>query len=120
MKADKFKSKQVCELTGISNRQLIHWAERGVIIPDYENSNGRASSRVYSTRNLVQLTVIKELATFGFGMAKIKSNLRDMQVNKEGTCILESEFTSLAIDINKIKISVVAKVKQHILAEKRK
>ena len=49
---------------GIEQHRLIHLCEKGVIIPDLEDSAGRGTMRRFSERNLFEFAVALELRRF--------------------------------------------------------
>jgi DNA-binding transcriptional MerR regulator len=52
-----FSADQVCELTGLSRRQLRYWDQTGFFAPEYSAGH----SRVYSFRDLVGLRTVAKL-----------------------------------------------------------
>jgi DNA-binding transcriptional MerR regulator len=69
--AERFTSRDVVALTGISLRQLQWWDERRVVIPERE---GRR--RVYSMKNLTEVGVIVELRRKGFSLQGVRKVIR--------------------------------------------
>ena len=49
---------------GIEQHKLIHLCEKGVIVPDFEDSAGRGTMRRFSERNLFEFAVALELRRF--------------------------------------------------------
>ncbi len=56
-----FRGPQVCEIVGISYRQLDYWARTNLLRPSIADAKGSGSQRRYSYTDLVELKVIKSL-----------------------------------------------------------
>jgi DNA-binding transcriptional MerR regulator len=63
-----FHGPQVCDLVGISYRQLDYWARTGLLQPSLANARGSGSRRVYSYSDLLGLKVIKQLLDAGVSL----------------------------------------------------
>ncbi len=63
-----FGGPQVCELVGISYRQLDYWARTGLLRPSIAEARGSGSKRRYSYRDLLELKVIKQLLDAGVSL----------------------------------------------------
>ncbi len=71
---DRFTSREVIALTGISARQLQWWDERGVVQPERE---GRR--RLYSIQHLTEVAVICELRRKGFSLQGVRKVMRFLE-----------------------------------------
>src|SRR5215475_9621014 len=69
-----YTSSEVARLGGVSLRQLQWWDERKVVSPRHEGHK-----RVYSSEEVVEITVIAELRRKGFSLQKIRRVLRFLQ-----------------------------------------
>jgi DNA-binding transcriptional MerR regulator len=69
-----FNSSEVARICGVSLRQLQWWDERNVVSP---RQNGH--KRIYSTQEVVEISVIAELRRKGFSLQKIRRVLRFLQ-----------------------------------------
>jgi DNA-binding transcriptional MerR regulator len=65
-----YRVKQVCEIVGISYRQLDYWARTDLLRPSVADATGSGSQRLYSFHDLIELKVIKSLLDAG---AKLES-----------------------------------------------
>lgn len=64
-----FESRNVVSLVGITERELRHWADRGIVVPDIADAVGRPGvRRRYSFENLVQTAIVKELLRQGINL----------------------------------------------------
>ena len=72
--AQGFNSSEVARICGVSLRQLQWWDERKVVSPRHEGHK-----RVYSSEEVVEITVIAELRRKGFSLQKIRRVLRFLQ-----------------------------------------
>jgi DNA-binding transcriptional MerR regulator len=68
---DRFTSREVIALTGITARQLQWWDERGVVKPEREGHR-----RLYSLDRLTEVGVICELRRKGFSLQGVRKVMR--------------------------------------------
>ena len=68
-----YRAPQVCNLVGITYRQLDYWARTNLIRPSLRQASGSGSQRLYSFSDVVQLKVIKRLLDAGMSLKKIRS-----------------------------------------------
>jgi DNA-binding transcriptional MerR regulator len=68
---DRFPSRVVIALTGITARQLQWWDERGVVKPEHEGHR-----RLYSMQHLTEVAVICELRRKGFSLQGVRKVMR--------------------------------------------
>ena len=68
-----YRAPQVCNLVGITYRQLDYWARTKLIVPSLQQATGSGSKRLYSFTDVVQLKVIKRLLDAGMSLKKIRS-----------------------------------------------
>ena len=68
---DRFTSREVIVLTGITARQLQWWDERGVVKPQHEGHR-----RLYSLQHLTEVAVICELRRKGFSLQGVRKVMR--------------------------------------------
>lgn len=60
-----FRGPEVCQLVGISYRQLDYWVRAGWVVPSVQGSPGRGHHRLWSERDLVELEAMGALADHG-------------------------------------------------------
>ena len=61
-----FESRDVVKLVGVPDRELRHWCDTKVLLPDIKNAVGRPGiRRQYSFENLVEARMIKCLLGYG-------------------------------------------------------
>jgi len=70
---DGYRAPQVCNLVGITYRQLDYWARTGLILPSVQPALGSGSQRLYSFGDIVQLKVVKRLRDAGMSLKKIRT-----------------------------------------------
>ena len=68
---DRFTSREVIALTGITARQLQWWDECGVVKPQREGHR-----RLYSMNHLTEITVICQLRRKGFSLQGVRKVVR--------------------------------------------
>lgn len=71
---DRFTSREVIALTGITARQLQWWDERGVVKPEREGHR-----RLYSIQHLTEVAVICELRRKGFSLQGVRKVMRFLE-----------------------------------------
>jgi DNA-binding transcriptional MerR regulator len=72
--ADGYNSSDVARICGVSLRQLQWWDERNVVSPRQDGHK-----RIYTTPEVVEISVIAELRRKGFSLQKIRRVLRFLQ-----------------------------------------
>ncbi|HYH00810.1 MAG TPA: MerR family transcriptional regulator [Terriglobales bacterium] len=70
----RFTSREVVDLTGITPRQLQWWDERGIVAPAREGHR-----RLYSLDDLAEVAVICELRSRGFSLQRVRKVMRFLQ-----------------------------------------
>ena len=65
---DGYGGPQVCQLVGITYRQLDHWARTGLLRPSLAEAQGSGTKRRYSYRDVLELKVIKRLIDGGLSL----------------------------------------------------
>jgi DNA-binding transcriptional MerR regulator len=76
-----FRGPQVCELVGITYRQLDYWARTGLLTPSLADATGSGSRRRYSYRDLVELKVIKQLLDAGVSLQSARRAVECLRDN---------------------------------------
>ncbi|MCL4503018.1 MAG: MerR family transcriptional regulator [Deltaproteobacteria bacterium] len=76
-----FGRKAVLALTGLTGRQMDHWATTGVVRPSVRPAAGKGSRREYSFQDLVALKVAKRLKDEGITLQKIRKALAWLRKN---------------------------------------
>jgi DNA-binding transcriptional MerR regulator len=71
---NRFKSRDVVALTGITPRQLQWWDERGIVVPAREGHR-----RLYSLEDVTEVAVICELRNKGFSLQRVRKVMRFLQ-----------------------------------------
>jgi DNA-binding transcriptional MerR regulator len=76
-----FRGPQVCNIVGITYRQLDYWARTDLIRPSLADAKGSGSQRLYSYSDLVELKVIKSLLDAGVKLPKARTALEYLREN---------------------------------------
>lgn len=58
---ESFTLSDIARRLDVPQHRLIHLCEKGVVVPDVHDAAGRGSSRVFSTRNFLELAVALRL-----------------------------------------------------------
>jgi DNA-binding transcriptional MerR regulator len=109
---DGYRAPQVCNLVGITYRQLDYWARTGLITPSLQQAAGSGSQRLYAFPDIVQLKVVKRLLDAGMSLKKIrramdilrvelasKSPLSDVTLLSDGKTIYAAHSPSEVVDV---------------------
>jgi len=76
-----FGRKAVVALTGLTGRQMDHWATSGVVKPSVRGAAGKGTRREYSFKDLVALKTAKRLKDEGISLQKIRKSLAWLRKN---------------------------------------
>ena len=79
MEQDVFSIMEIVDLTGFTERQLGYWDQQGILKPSVQQSRGSGSRRLYSTDDLVQLNMIRQLKKRGWSTQKIRESIARMR-----------------------------------------
>ena len=63
----------VCEITGVSYRQLDYWINSGLITVSGRNTKGSGTVRLLSYRDALNLSIIKALIDEGISLQRVRS-----------------------------------------------
>jgi len=74
-----FRAPRVCNVVGITYRQLDYWARTGLLQPSIQDARGSGSQRLYSFEDIVQLKVIKNLLDAGMSLKRIRQAMEILQ-----------------------------------------
>jgi DNA-binding transcriptional MerR regulator len=107
-----YRAPQVCNLVGITYRQLDYWARTGLITPSVQGAHGSGSQRLYSFSDIVQLKVVKRLLDAGMSLKKIRqameilraelesdNPLRDVTLLSDGSTIYAAHSPDEVVDV---------------------
>ncbi len=61
----EYTEKDIVRITGINKKSISSYADRRMVIPDIQDAHGRGSTRIYSSRNIIQFLLLKELSSHG-------------------------------------------------------
>jgi DNA-binding transcriptional MerR regulator len=68
-----YRGPQVCQIVGITYRQLDYWARTNLIRPSVADAKGSGSQRRYSYNDLLELKVIKNLLDAGISLRSART-----------------------------------------------
>src|SRR5262245_5041058 len=60
--------RDVLRITGVTYRQLDHWARREIVAPSVRSASGSGSRRLYSFRDIVAIRMLKRLTDAGVSL----------------------------------------------------
>ncbi|MER3395169.1 MAG: MerR family transcriptional regulator [Acidimicrobiia bacterium] len=67
-----FRAPEVCEVAGVTYRQLDYWSRTGLVKPGIKDASGSGTRRLYSFKDLVLIRAIKGLIEAGMSLQKIR------------------------------------------------
>ena len=107
-----YRAPQVCNVVGISYRQLDYWARTDLIRPSVQPAQGSGSQRLYSFTDIVQLKVVKRLLDAGMSLKRIRTAigilreqlssdtpLADVTLLSDGTTIYAAHSADEVVDV---------------------
>jgi DNA-binding transcriptional MerR regulator len=65
-----YSSTQVCEIAGVTYRQLDYWTRTGIVAPSVQAARGSGTCRRYSDDDVAKLRSIVETLLAGFELEK--------------------------------------------------
>jgi DNA-binding transcriptional MerR regulator len=68
----EYRAPQVCEIVGITYRQLDYWARTGLVRPSIETAYGSGTQRRYSFEDLVELRLVGFMLDSGRTLGTIR------------------------------------------------
>lgn len=74
----------VCAKVGLQPRQVIDWAEKGVVRPEVADSVGAGKPRLYSDDNLLEFVLANELIGVGLTVRGAARFLRALKARPPG------------------------------------
>ena len=72
MSQQTFTTLQVADITGLSVRQLNHWAHLRLFVPGAYHAHGSGTRHLYTHQDLVQLASLKRLKCYRWSTQKIQ------------------------------------------------
>jgi DNA-binding transcriptional MerR regulator len=81
MGEEGYRGPQVCDIVGITYRQLDYWARTDLIRPSIADARGSGTQRRYSYRDLVELKVIKKLLDGGVSLQLARRAIEYLRKN---------------------------------------
>jgi DNA-binding transcriptional MerR regulator len=105
METREFLNREVSKITGLAQRQVLSWTEKGLIIP-HKEATGTGTKRVYGYINLLEFALCKELFQVGLGFQgtkKIISDLRNGDILSNWALDFEQYYKNMFL-LQKMKI----------------
>jgi DNA-binding transcriptional MerR regulator len=107
---DGFRGPTVCNIVGITYRQLDYWARTELVVPSIRNAVGSGSQRLYSFTDIVHLKIIKSLLDAGVSLQQtrravdylrtdLKQPLEEVTILSDGTSIYACRSRDEVIDL---------------------
>jgi DNA-binding transcriptional MerR regulator len=98
-----FSTKHVSEMTGLTVRQLTHWAQHGTFMPEVQQPDGPGTRSLYSFDDVIQLRSLRLLQCRRWSNQKLRKAIvmlrevmRDPHPLRQAT-LIGDRYTLLAI-----------------------
>jgi hypothetical protein len=72
---DAWTANQACKITGVTYKQLDHWARTGLLVPSVAVAEGTGTMRLYNLNDLVALGVIKRFRDHGISLQAVRKSV---------------------------------------------
>ncbi len=105
---------EVCNITGISYRQLDHWTTTNLIKASIRSIKGSGFHRIYSFNDIILVKLVKKLRSAGISLQKIRialknvnkilgknSNISDISIFSDGSSIYVLTDNNQIVDLLK-------------------
>ena len=76
-----YRGPQVCQITGITYRQLDYWARTGLVEPSVRSATGSGSQRLYGFRDILVLKLVKRLLDTGISLQQIRTAVEQLRAS---------------------------------------
>ncbi len=92
-----YRGPTVCDIVGITYRQLDYWARTELVVPSVQQAHGSGTQRLYSFEDLVELRVIKRLLDTGVSLQRVREAVEQLraQGRTPGDVTLISDGTTV-------------------------
>lgn len=87
-----YRGPAVCDIVGISYRQLDYWARTELVRPSIRGARGSGTQRLYSFEDIVRLRVVKRLLDTGVSLERIRAALDELA--RQGRALSEVTLAS--------------------------
>jgi DNA-binding transcriptional MerR regulator len=87
-----YRGPTVCNIVGITYRQLDYWARTGLVTPSVRAAKGSGSQRLYSFDDVVQLRVVKRLLDTGVSLQRVRMAIEELR--SRGQSLAEATLVS--------------------------
>lgn len=74
-----YRGTVVCQITGITYRQLDYWTRTDLIVASVADAAGSGSQRLYSFRDILLIKIIKSLVDAGISLQNVRKALTHLQ-----------------------------------------
>lgn len=87
-----YRGPAVCDIVGISYRQLDYWARTDLVRPSIRGASGSGTQRLYSFEDIVRLRVVKRLLDTGVSLERIRAALDEL--GRQGRALADVTLAS--------------------------
>ncbi|MFT4126454.1 MAG: MerR family transcriptional regulator [Gordonia sp. (in: high G+C Gram-positive bacteria)] len=105
-----YRGPSVCQIAGITYRQLDYWARTGLVVPSIRGAAGSGSQRLYSFKDVLVLKIVKRLLDTGISLQNIRvavdhlrqrgvADLAKITLFSDGTTVYECTSPEEVVDL---------------------
>lgn len=104
-----YRGPAVCQIVGITYRQLDYWTTTGLVKPSIRDADGSGSQRLYGFQDIVELRIIKRLLDTGVSLQRIRAaidyvrerglDLRNLTLMSDGSTVYALDDQQQIIDL---------------------
>jgi DNA-binding transcriptional MerR regulator len=96
-----YRAPQVCQIIGITYRQIDYWARTDLVRPSLAVAHGSGTQRRYSRTDLIELAVIKRLLDAGISLQAVRRAIHHLNTPGGGdlttaSLVLHGDATLIA------------------------
>ena len=105
-----YRGPSVCQIAGITYRQLDYWARTSLVVPSIRSAAGSGSQRLYSFKDILVLKIVKRLLDAGISLQNIRiavehlrkrgvQDLANITLFSDGTTVYECTSAEEVVDL---------------------
>ncbi len=87
-----FHAAEAREITGVTQRQLDYWDQKGIVRASVDRARGKGVERKYTYTDLVKLRLVKELRDSGLSLQKIQKAVKHLKKRHRNADPLATEM----------------------------
>jgi len=98
LKSQHFEARHIKRLFGIDRNKLFYWSKtHGLLKPEVEEPEGTGNRAKFSTKNLVEISLVQEMLKYGFDLRTVKLIKSELDVPRDqlsGLSLIDYSLTT--------------------------